>query len=153
MKILVCVDGSEHSKKALEKALVIAQAPGVEEVAIINVDEGRPDLSSLAWSSEGYSVSEDDIENLKRLHREQREDREGLLREASKMFLEKNIKTRTIFKEGHPAHTIVNVACEEGFDLIVVGSRGLGGLKKLLLGSVSNAVVQEAKNSSVLTVK
>jgi nucleotide-binding universal stress UspA family protein len=37
--------------------------------------------------------------------------------------------------------------------MIVMGSRGLGGLKKFFLGSVSNAVVQEAENCSVLVVK
>jgi len=37
--------------------------------------------------------------------------------------------------------------------MIVLGSRGLGGLKKIFLGSVSNAVIQEAKDCSVLVVK
>ena len=57
-------------------------------------------------------------------------------------FLEgKNIKTRTILKEGHPSHTIVNVAKDEKFDMIVLGSRGFGGLKKYFLGSVSVIVL------------
>jgi len=46
---------------------------------------------------------------------------------------QKNVKTRTILKEGHPSQTIVNVAKEEGFDIIVIGSRGLGDLKKFFL--------------------
>jgi len=65
---------------------------------------------------------------------------------------EKNIKASMIFKEGHPSEVITSVAAENGFDLIVIGSRGLGGLKKLFLGSISAAVLHEA-NTNVLTVK
>ena len=75
-----------------------------------------------------------------------------MLLEAKKFFTEQIIEVKTIFKEGHPAQTIAEVANEEGYDMIVIGSRGLGGLKKLFLGSVSNAVLQEA-TTSVLIVK
>lgn len=153
MKILVCVDGSEDSQKALEKASIIAEGCNVNEVAIIHVDEGKLGLSNAARGGEGYSLSVVDTENLKRITEEHKEERNKLLQEALKIFEAKNIKARTILKEGHPSLTIVKVAAEEGFDMIVIGSRGFGGLKKLFLGSVSNAVVQEAKNCSVVIVK
>ncbi len=70
-----------------------------------------------------------------------------------KYFEEKSLKARAILKEGHPAHTIVTTAAEEGADMIVIGSRGLGGLKKVLLGSVSSAVIQEAENCTIAVVK
>ena len=79
--------------------------------------------------------------------------RKKILSKASKFFKDKNIKSHTILKEGHPSHTIVNVAKDGDFDMIVMGRRGLGGLQKFFLGSVSNAVVQEAENCSVLVVK
>ena len=153
MKILVCVDGSEDSQKALEKASIIAEGCNVNEVAIIHVDEGKLGLSTAARGGEGYSLSVVDTENLKRIMEEHKEERNKLLQKALKIFEAKNIKARTILKEGHPSLTIVKVAAEEGFDMIVIGSRGFGGLKKLFLGSVSNAVVQEAKNCSVVIVK
>ena len=72
--------------------------------------------------------------------------------ESVEFFRSEKIKVSTIFKEGHPADTIAQVAADEKFDMVVIGSRGLGGLKKLFLGSVSNAVTQEVK-TSVLVVK
>ncbi len=48
---------------------------------------------------------------------------------------------------GRPADVIARYAEEGGFDMIAIGSRGLGRLKKLLLGSVSNSVLQEARCS------
>lgn len=148
MKILVCTDGSDESKKALEEASVIAKGCNVAEVAIIHVHDPRQDMT---FSYE--SVTATQMESYKRIMEENKEERKKILSEALKFFEGKKIKAHTILKEGHPAQTIVNLAKEEGFDMIVLGSRGFGGLKKLFLGSVSNAVIQEAQNCSVLVVK
>ena len=53
---------------------------------------------------------------------------------------------------GHPAEEIINAAREPGVDLVVVGARGLGPVKRLVLGSVSERVLHQAP-SSVLVVK
>ncbi len=150
MKILVCTDGSEHSLKALEKAAVIAEGCKAHEVAIIHVYEGKFDFSAMPFEG---SITKEDIERFRKVQKEQEEERERILAEALEYFEAKNIKARTILTQGHPSYTIVKVAYEEGFDMIVIGSRGLGGFKKFILGSVSNAVIQEAKNCSVLAVK
>ena len=57
----------------------------------------------------------------------------------------RGVKAETMLVRGHPARAILDAAKAKGTDLIVVGSRGLGGVKGLLLGSVSNAVVQNSK--------
>jgi nucleotide-binding universal stress UspA family protein len=93
------------------------------------------------------------MEHFQKMMEGQKKERKKILSKASRFLEERNIKTRTILIEGHPSHTIVNVAKDEGFDMIVLGNRGLGGLKKFFLGSVSNAVVQEAEHCSVLVVK
>ena len=54
--------------------------------------------------------------------------------------------------EGRPAEKIVETANKGMFDLIVIGNRGLGGIKKLLLGSASDRVADKAQ-CSVLIVK
>ncbi len=150
MKILVCTDGSEHSQKALEQAAQFADRCNVDEVAIIHVYKPGVD-TTLPYGSE--TVTAQHMEIFEKIKEEQKEERKKVLSEALKLFKKKNIKARTILKEGHPSHTIVNVAHEEGFNMIIIGSEGLSGLKKLLLGSVSNAVIQEAKNCNVLLVK
>lgn len=145
MKILVCTDGSEHSQKALAEASKIAGGCNADEVAIIHVYENSP-----TYYSEAASLSQ--IERIGELEKQHKEERKKILSAALKFFAEKNIKASAIFEEGHPAEVITGVASAGGFDMIIIGSRGRGGLKKLFLGSVSGAVVHEA-SANVLTVK
>ena len=151
MKILVCTDGSKHSQKALEETVVIAKGCNVNEVAIIHVYERY--VPRLMSGDEGF-ISDQEMASIRGMMEEHKqEEGKKILSEALKNIEGKNIKARTVLKEGHPADTIVSIAHEEGFDMIVIGSRGLGGLKKLFLGSVSNAIIQEVVNCSVLVVK
>ncbi len=147
MKILVCTDGSKYSQKALEEVSVIVKGCNVNEVVIIHVYEK---FDSFPISVEG-NIEQTEINRL--MMEEYKKKGEKILSEALKFIEGKKIKARTILKKGHPANTIISVAQEEGFDMIVIGSRGLGGLKKLFLGSVSNAIIQEVNNCSVLVVK
>lgn len=147
MKILVCTDGSDYSRKALEQASLIADANIVDEVAVIHVYENRQSESPL------FIASDKQAELIRMVAEEVQEERQKILSEAMQFFKDKNVKLRTILKEGHPSHTIVSIAEEEGFNMIFMGSRGLSGLEKVILGSVSNAVTQEAKNCSVVIVK
>ncbi len=147
MKILVCTDGSAPAQKAVEQASIIAGGCNASEVAIVHVYEDRQDERPL------FITSDKQEELVKKVKEEYEAERKLILENALKIFDEKNIKAQAILKRGHPAHTIVNLAAAEGFDMIVLGSRGLGGFGKLFLGSVSNAVVHEAKNCSVVIVK
>jgi nucleotide-binding universal stress UspA family protein len=150
MKILICIDGSKQSQKALEEASVIARGCNVNEVSIIHVHDPSIDTNFPYY---GETISPVQLENYEKMIKEHTKERKKLLAMASKFLEEQNIKAKTILKEGHPSQTIVNVAHDEGFDMIVLGSRGLSGFKKLFLGSVSNAVIQEAKDCNVLIVK
>lgn len=143
MKILACTDGSEQSRKALKEAAKIAE--GVNgEVTVIHVEE----LISYPLDS-GLFFSE---ELLRQFDERNNDEKARIMADAVKFFEEKKIKIKTILIKGHPAETISKVASEGKFDMVVIGSRGLGGLKKLLLGSVSNAVAQGIE-TSVLIVK
>lgn len=141
MKILVCTDGSEQSLKAVQKAADIVADIKKAEVTVVHAEEpiSHPyEIPRAEHSPEGHKKLEEELRKV--------------LAEAAKYFEEKNIKANTVLKQGHPASTIVEMASEDNYDLIVMGSRGLGGIKKLFLGSISNAVVQET-DVSVLIVK
>lgn len=147
MKILVCTDGSEHSQKALEEASKIAEEHHPAEVAIIHVY--LPLFSKLP---DGCSPQK--VQEYKNLLKEQIEEKEKILADARAFLEQKNIEVSTILKKGaRTAEIILKVASEEEFDTIVIGSRGLGGIKKALLGSVSTAVVRKAKNCNVVVVE
>jgi nucleotide-binding universal stress UspA family protein len=153
MKILVCLDGSERSKKILKEASQIATGCQVNDLAVLHVYEPRLDPASPSWGSRTHSLTDADNEYMCKLRGQEKEQRQQLLQEAVKYFEENNLKARAILKEGNPAQTIVSTAAEEGTDMIVIGSRGLGGLKKVFLGSVSSAVIQEADNCTIAVVK
>ncbi len=144
MKFLVCSDGSEQSFKAIEKASKLAAGLTDVEITVIYVYH----IDTLVGVGEAYFTEE----MIKRVHEQSKEEGEKILADAERFFKEKNLKVSTMLKEGHVATTIIEVAKDGKYDVVVVGSRGLGGFKKLLLGSVSNAIAQEV-DSSVLIVK
>ncbi len=153
MKFLVCLDGSEKCKKILKEASEIAAGCQVNDLVVLHVYEQRLDPVSPSWGSRSHSLTEEDNAFLCKLREQEKEERKNILQEAVKYFEENNLQARAILKEGHPAHTIVTTAVEEGTNMIVIGSRGLGGLEKIFLGSVSSAVIQEAENCIVAVVK
>ncbi|HHX74777.1 MAG TPA: universal stress protein [Firmicutes bacterium] len=145
MKILVCTDSSKHSMKALKMAAQVAagcKADTIDIVHVYHVDLHLSDLHSTVSQIEQYEF----------MQKFKKEEGEKILDAAARVFAGLNAEVNTILKEGHPAGTIIKMAAAGNYDLIVMGSRGLGGLKKALLGSVSNAVLQEVQ-TSVLIVK
>lgn len=140
MRILACTDGSEHSFRAVEEAAKIAAGLEDAVVTVINVDEVMPDIP---YFSE---------ESLKEMEEKNRAEREQILDKAAELLREKNVNFKTIIKKGHPADTIIDLAANEGYDMVVIGSRGFGNIKQKLLGSVSNAVAQQV-GANVLIVK
>ena len=153
MKILVCLDGSKHSQKALEMTAKIGESCKGEGVGIIYVYDRRPDNYLPFYGYNGVSLTKEQMSNIKKIIEKDKKEKKRILSDALKFLKERGIEAHAIFREGHPSNTIVNVAYKEGFDMIIIGSRGLSGLKKVFLGSVSNAVVQEVKDCSVLIVK
>jgi len=70
-----------------------------------------------------------------------------MLKEADEIVRTKhpNLNVRTILMEGRPSATIVDVAEKEGCDMIVMGSRGIGGITGWVLGSTSHRVAASCK--------
>lgn len=135
----------------MNKALEIASGCGLNEISLIHVYENVEKNYWIA-TGEGYYPSEDDFQRLKELQQNMVDKHKKMLDDYASKFYEKGIRPTIILEEGHPSHTISRIADEENYDMVIIGNRGIGGLKKIFLGSVSNAVIQETK-ASVLVVK
>jgi nucleotide-binding universal stress UspA family protein len=135
-KILIPIDGSEQADKALNLTLDLARKYN-SEVEILHVVPPIP----------AYITSTVNPKWLKEYHEEAKKEGRKLLSESIKQAQSKakDLKISSNLSEGRPSNNIVEKAENEDFDLIVMGSRGLGGVKGSLLGSVSNQVVNETK--------
>jgi nucleotide-binding universal stress UspA family protein len=140
-KILVPIDGSEHADKALDYALDLGDKYDAE-IEIYNVIP-----TAAVWMLPQQRTSSQDLMQLQASHEE-------LLAEASTktMKAKPELTVTTRLDEGRAADEIITRVKRGNFDLIVMGSRGLGGIKEFFLGSVSNRVADEAQ-SPVLIIK
>ncbi len=123
IRILVGVDGSLQSRKALTKAIAIAK-----------------DFSGFIKTVTIYEKGGE-------------KKAETVINDVEKMLENEGIKhDESLVLGSNPAKALVTIAKQENFDLIVVGSRGLGSRVSILLGSVSKRVVGNAY-CDVLVVK
>src|SRR5512133_3938124 len=146
-KILVAVDGSESSLRAADYAIQLASKEDNARVVLLNI------LGISTAKQVASSIILAPTFGLKEYERHKREAKKWLDK-ISKSFEEKGIQTIVEIVGGPlpAASSIVNYAENQNVDLIVVGTRGKSGIKKLLLGSVASSVVTHA-GSNVLVVK
>ena len=150
--ILVPIDGSENSLKAAAFGGNLANLLDAQLTILLIQDERS--VVSKAWDTPaGASNLGSELSSTKdaRATFEQAsiENELAAARNASGE-VSKGINVAQIW--GHPARDICSYAAENDVDLIVMGSHGRTGLKKLLLGSVSHAVVNTA-NCAVTVVR
>lgn len=134
-KIVLAVDGSEHSKRAVPVAADLAQKYGGEVIAV-HVRErevSRAGAVDFETTEEGQRIVDEAVRALKDVGASARGESWG-----------------TIY--GRAAAEIVRVAADEGAGIIVMGTRGLTDLKGLLVGSVTHKVLHLA-DCPVLVVR
>jgi len=150
-KILVAFDGSEPSKHALNHAVEVAKKFKAD-IKIISV---VPRVMMPVFPDEGFGAAPISAAQEFGEYQEKMTDfYENALNEAESRIEEESpeLKVETVLKEGRPSSTIVETAEEDDFDLIVIGSRGLGGITGWILGSTSRRVV-ESCTKPILVVK
>ena len=132
-RILVAVDGSEVSHRALER---VARFMKEAEVALVTV--ARPIYRDPPYT--GYADPKDEGEQR------------GVLFAARDVLEGEGVSSTGLAPVGDPADEILKAAKQFEAELIVIGARSLGTVERLVLGSVSTKVMHEA-DCDVLIVK
>ena len=143
-RILVGLDGSQHALQAADAALEIAEKFGSEEVHFLTVT--RPYKVSPALKR--FLQAENLIGEPKYVMDEMTMEIIDEAREHARRRSYSKIKTAT--REGKPARAIVEYAKHNRIDLIVLGSRGVGEMEAVLIGSVSQKVSMLAKSQLLI---
>ena len=139
-KILVPVDGSENSFRALEQAIFLSTKIQEAQITVVYIIEDLPSL---------YIYSPKIIEKL---HADYKSEYTKILERCKEIAKKNKININTVLLEGDPASKIIGYSEMEKFDIIIIGSRGMGHFKEMILGSISNKVLHHAK-CSVMVVR
>jgi len=129
-KILLAYDGGDPARRALDTASELARLTGamVGVVSVVPTHPGRFPVDP--WDDTSVHAQE--------------------LLEARRLLREKGIEAELIEPTGDPAPTIERVAEEGGYDTVVIGSRGLNAMGRMLQGSVSEHVATHARSTVVI---
>ena len=137
-KILIATDGSDNSKAAVEKGLMIARQCESAVYVVYVIDMSTLSAAPLVTPAAVDVFHQLEVEGKNTVER------------VKTMANDLNVKTFVI--SGRPAHKITEFAVENKVDLIVIGSHGTGGIERMLLGSVADKVIRTA-NQPVLVVR
>ena len=139
-KILVAIDGSPQSLKALDIAIDMARR-FESRLYIIHVIEEQKYMLAINYPPAYPEMVDSLLKSAKEL-----------LDDATKKAVEQGINAEQLLERGDAASKIIDAADNLGVDMIVMGSRGLRGITKFLLGSVSERVVKYSKRP-VMVIK
>jgi nucleotide-binding universal stress UspA family protein len=130
-KVLVPVDGSDNSHRALDAALLLSEKLDAK-VTAIHVMEDIPLLH----------IQSDKL--LRELLEAYKKESQVILSKCSDIATRKGLSINTKLLQGNASSTILDFCEKEKYDIIVMGSRGMGKFKELVLGSVSSKVIHHS---------
>lgn len=143
-KLLLASDGSDNSIRAAEFTAELAAAAPAIKVTVLVVNDILEKMKYYSPLRSPVILEEVDV-----FFKEKTKD---ALETTMEVFDKHGVKAAGVTRMGNPAQEIVDYAREESFSHIVIGSRGMGSLKGIVLGSVSSKVIQLA-GSPVTVVK
>ncbi len=135
-KILVPLDGSKNSMRGLDEAIYIARQCQATVTGIYIIPIYPRNLADAIMPYQIHLTKE----------------AKKYMSTAKTRAAQKGILFKSKIVYGSPSSEIIDLAKDKKFDLIVIGSRGHGGIKEVFLGSVASAVVHKSK-VPVLVVK
>lgn len=130
-KVLVPVDGSDNSLRALDAALLLSEKLGAEVTAIHVMEE----IPVLHIQSEKL---------LRKLIDDYKKESQLILSKCSEIAAKKGLSVKTKLVQGNAGSIILDFCEKWKYDIIVMGSRGLGKIKELVMGSVSSKIVHHS---------
>ena len=130
-RIVVGTDGSETATKALKSAAKLAAQSGAELHIVSGYHSKSLRVTGAGAGVEGWMVSS--VDQVA-----------GILSDAADVARSEKVEIETHNEEGDPAKALVTIAKKVEADLVVVGNRGMQGLKRFVLGSVPNDVAHKA---------
>lgn len=132
-RVLIATDGSENAEKAASYGMYLAKAACAEVhvLYVISTQHAVTTRTVKSWS-EGL---EEYLKDKGRI----------AIGNVEKMGEEAGVKVKSVFLKGIPADKILEYAQENNIDLIVVGTHGLTGIKKFLIGSIAEKVVRHSR--------
>ncbi|GAA0453703.1 universal stress protein [Alkalibacillus silvisoli] len=161
-KVLVAYDGSTDSVKALEKAqgnvkqndakLKVVYVQDINPSAPISDNHTIPHGTSMMYQTTNYTTSVPLSNSAEQEQAEVMDHQADEILGHARMKLSNAIDADYETLAGPAARELTQFAEDEDVDLIILGNRGLSGLKKLVMGSVSNKVTNDAK-CPVLVIK
>ena len=138
---MLCTDGSELATEALAAGLRLL-IPADRTLVVTVVDEVDP---SLVFGASGFAGGVVDDQEYAAMVSAQHEAADTILRSAvTALGLDGDPTVETVVAEGDAGRALCDLAVERGATVIVAGSRGRGGLKRAVLGSVSDHLVRNA---------
>jgi nucleotide-binding universal stress UspA family protein len=149
--ILVAYDGSEQSKHAIDYAADMANSCTGKLIILTVV----PKVTLPVFPDEGFgtlpvSSTQDWVEYQDKMSASYKKSQDDAMKDLKAYY--PKLTAEAILLEGRPSSTIVEQAEKNQADLIVIGSRGLGGISGWILGSTSRRVV-ESCTKPVLVIK
>src|SRR5437879_3826562 len=147
-------DGSESAQRASQAALELAEKLKADLVVLHAITPPTSYYHSTIASPTRMSLPAPSQHEIDAYYAYARKAAMGIVGETESKAKKQGIhvKTETPEAVSSVVETIINHATKESVDLIVVGTRGLGGFKKMLLGSVSSGIVSHA-HCPVLVVR
>jgi len=134
--IVVGTDGSPGAEAAVQKVIELARDSGAT-IHLVCSYPGRSALERIGMSARQESV---DLRGVAA----------DVLARDERRFTEAGFAVDKHVREGDPAHTIIDVASENGADLIVVGAHGHTGLRRFMLGSVASKLAHHSPASLLI---
>lgn len=133
-KALIPIDGSRYSMQTAEYGIKLAKAYGMEILAFYVIDETSVESLTHLSKEEPHMLQQ----NLRR-------EGENCLNYLAELAADEGVKLETRIRTGTPHQAIVETARAENVDLIIIGKVGQRGPRRILIGSVTERVIESAR--------